>query len=96
LADVPLYFSDAIVRRAESLQQTTDAHVPRAVLSAALAEKLDVAPGAKVRVSQGTTTIVIDCEIDGRLPDNVVRIASAHVSTAALGPMFGAISVEKA
>jgi hypothetical protein len=25
-----------------------------------------------------------------------VRIASAHVSTAALGPMFGAISVEKA
>jgi NADH-quinone oxidoreductase subunit G len=96
LADVPLYFSDAIVRRAESLQQTTDAHVPRAVVSAALAEKLDVAPGAKVRVSQGTTTIMIDCAIDRGLPDNVVRIASAHVSTAALGPMFGAISVEKA
>ena len=96
LADVPLYFSDAIVRRSESLQQTTDAHVPRAVLSTALAEKLSVSPGDKVRVSQGTTTIVIECAVDRGLPDNVVRIASAHVSTAALGPMFGTISVEKA
>ena len=96
LADVPLYFSDAIVRRSESLQQTTDAHVPRAVLSTALAEKLSVSPGDKVRVSQGTTTIVIEYAVDRGLPDNVVRIASAHVSTAALGPMFGTISVEKA
>jgi NADH-quinone oxidoreductase subunit G len=96
LADVPVYFSDAIVRRAESLQQTTDARTPHAVLSVALAEKLGVNPGDKVRVSQGTTTIVIDCAIDRGLPDNVVRVASAHTSTAALGPMFGAISVEKA
>ncbi len=96
LADVPVYFSDAMVRRAESLQQTSDARAPHAVISAGLAEKLGVTPGAKVRVSQGTTTIVIDCAVDRGLPDNVVRIASAHVSTAALGPMFGAISVEKA
>ena len=96
LADVPVYFSDAIVRRAESLQQTTDARTPHAVLSVVLAEKLGVTVGDKLRVSQGTTTIVIDCAIDRGLPDNVVRIASAHPSTAALGPMFGAISVEKA
>jgi len=96
LADVPVYFSDAIVRRAESLQQTTDARAPQAVLSAALAQRLGVNPGDKVRVSQGTTTIVIDCAIDRGLPDNVVRVASAHTSTAALGPMFGAILVEKA
>lgn len=96
LADVPVYFSDAIVRRAESLQQTTDARTPHAVLSTALAEKLGAHPGDKLRVSQGTTTIVIDCAVDRGLPDNVVRVASAHTSTAALGPMFGAISVEKA
>jgi NADH-quinone oxidoreductase subunit G len=91
-----VYFSDAIVRRAESLQQTTDARTPHAVLSVALAEKLGVNSGDKVRVSQGTTTIVIDCATDRGLPENVVRVASAHTSTAALGPMFGAISVEKA
>ena len=96
LADVPLYFSDAIVRRAESLQQTTDARTPHAVLSVALAEKLGVSPGEKVRVSQGTTTIVIECAVDRGLPDNVVRVASAHASTAGLGPMFGVLSVEKA
>jgi NADH-quinone oxidoreductase subunit G len=96
LADVPLYFSDAIVRRAESLQQTNDARAPHAVISDALAEKLGVSPGDKVRVSQGTTTIVIECAVDRGLPDNVVRVASAHASTAGLGPMFGALSVEKA
>jgi NADH-quinone oxidoreductase subunit G len=95
VADVPLYLSDAIVRRAESLQQTTDARTPHAVLSVVLAEKLGVRSGDKIRVSQGTTTIVIDCGTDGGLPDNVVRIAAAHASTAALGPMFGALSVEK-
>ena len=95
IADVPVYFSDAIVRRAGGLQETTDARSPRAVLSTALAEKLGVISGAKVRVSQGTTTIVIDCAIDNGLPDNVVRVASAHPSTAALGPMFGVLSVEK-
>jgi NADH-quinone oxidoreductase subunit G len=66
------------------------------VLSVALAEKLGVSPGEKVRVSQGTTTIVIECAVDRGLPDNVVRVASAHASTAGLGPMFGVISVEKA
>jgi NADH-quinone oxidoreductase subunit G len=96
VADVPVYFSDAIVRRAEALQQTTDARPPRAVLSGALAAKLAVSDGAKVRVSQGTTTIVIDCAVDKGLPDNVVRIAAAHPATAALGPMFGELSVEKA
>jgi NADH-quinone oxidoreductase subunit G len=66
------------------------------VISDALAEKLGVSPGDKVRVSQGTTTIVIECAVDSGLPDNVVRVASAHASTAGLGPMFGALSVEKA
>jgi NADH-quinone oxidoreductase subunit G len=96
LADVPIYFSDAIVRRAKSLQQTADATVPRAILSAALAEKLGVADGATVRVKQGGGAVVLDCEIDASLPDNVVRVAAGHPSTAVLGAMFGPLSVEKA
>lgn len=95
-ADVPPYSSDAIVRRAESLQQTDDAKVPRAIISAALAATLDVSGGATVRVKQGSGSVVLACEIDESLPANVVRVAAGHPSTAALGAMFGAISVEKA
>ena len=96
VADVPLYFSDAIVRRAASLQETTDAKPPRAILPAALAQQLGVSDGATVRVKQGSGAVVLACEIDASLPANVVRVAAGHKSTAALGAMFGAVVVEKA
>ncbi len=96
VADVPLYFSDAIVRRSASLQQTADARAPRAIVSAGLAQQLGVTDGASVRVKQGSGAAVLACEIDASLPANVVRVAAGHPSTAALGAMFGAISVEKA
>ncbi len=96
VADVPVYFSDAIVRRAPALQETTDARTPKAILPVALAEKLGVREGATVRVTQGKASVVLGCAIDGSLPANVVRVAAAHTSTLALGEMFGPISVEKA
>jgi NADH-quinone oxidoreductase subunit G len=95
-ADVPLYFTDAIVRRAAALQQTIDAKPPRAVLSSELAQQLGVTDGATVRVKQGSGSAVLTCAIDDSQPANVVRIAAGHPSTAVLGAMFGAISVEKA
>ena len=96
VADVPIYFTDAIVRRASSLQQTNDAMVPKAALSAVLAAKLGVADGARLKVTQGQGTAILTATIDAKLPENVVRISAAHASTAGLGGMFGAISVEKA
>ncbi|MDB5988675.1 MAG: NADH-quinone oxidoreductase subunit, partial [Herbaspirillum sp.] len=96
IADVPIYFTDAIVRRAPSLQQTTDAVAPQAWLSAAMSAKLGVAAGDKVKVSQGQGSTVLTAAIDNSLPATVVRVAAGHNSTAALGAMFGAIAVEKA
>ncbi len=96
IADVPIYFSDAIVRRSLPLQQTRDARAPRAVISAALAQKLAVADGDPLNIAQGQHRIQLAAEIDPALPDNVVRVAAAHATTAALGAMFGALSVEKA
>ena len=96
VADVPIYFTDAIVRRAESLQLTADAQAPVASLSAALAAKLGVADGAKVKVTQGQGAAVLTAAVDVKLPENVVRVSAAHATTAGLGGMFGAISVEKA
>ncbi|MQQ99178.1 NADH-quinone oxidoreductase subunit NuoG [Glaciimonas soli] len=96
IADVPIYFADAVVRRAASLQETTDAQAPQAWLSAALAEKLGIAHGDRVHVKQGQGSTTLFAAIDKALPDSVVRVAAAHASTVALGAMFGAIAVEKA
>jgi NADH-quinone oxidoreductase subunit G len=96
LAEVPIYFSDAIVRRSPPLQATADARAPRARVSPATAARLQVAAGDKVRVVQGEGSALLELQIDERLADGVVRVAAAHASTAALGPMFGPIKVERA
>jgi NADH-quinone oxidoreductase subunit G len=96
VADVPIYSTDGVVRRAESLQLTADAQAPKAYLSSALAQKLGIEDGAQVRVKQGNGSALLAAAVDRKLPDNVVRIAAGHASTAALGAMFGAIAVERA
>ena len=96
VADVPIHFADAIVRRAPALQRTADAQLPKARMPLALMQRLGVENGSVVRVIQGANSILLPAQTDERLPDNVVRIAASHVSTAALGPMFATITVEKA
>jgi NADH-quinone oxidoreductase subunit G len=96
IADVPIYFADAVVRRAESLQKMADAAAPKAHLSSALAQQLGVAAGDTVKVTQGSGSAILVAAIDAKLPANAVRVAAAHASTAALGAMFGSITVEKA
>ena len=95
VADVSIYSTDAIVRRAPALQETTDATAPKAWLSVDLAAKLGVAAGDQVKVKQGEGSAVLVAAIDN-LPANVVRVAAGRQETASLGAMFGAISVEKA
>ena len=95
IADVPAYFADALVRRAESLQRSVDAKAPRARMNSKLAATLGISAGDRVAVRQGAGEAQLAVAIDDRLPDQCVRVAAAHASTAALGPMFGTISVEK-
>jgi len=94
IADVPIYFSDAIVRRAASLQQTHDAAPPRAWMNAALLAGLGLKDGQAVTVRQGEGEAEVSAACDDRLPRDCVRLAAAHSSTRNLGPMSGEISVE--
>ncbi|MDP1524693.1 MAG: NADH-quinone oxidoreductase subunit NuoG [Rhodocyclaceae bacterium] len=94
VADVPIHFADVLVRRASSLQATKDAAAPMARMNAAMLGKLGIAAGESVKVGAGKTALV--AELDAGVPDGCVRVAAAHASTAALGPMFGSITVEKA
>jgi NADH-quinone oxidoreductase subunit G len=97
VADVPIYSTDSLVRRAVSLQLTTDARTaPVASLPKSLWDQLGLAEGAKVRVSQGEASVVLPARLDAGLAPQAVRVPAGHPDTAALGAMFGAIAIEKA
>jgi NADH-quinone oxidoreductase subunit G len=97
LADVPIYATDALVRRAPALQATADAKLAaHASLPTALWQQLGLCDADRVRVSQGGASAELPARLDARLPANVVRVPAGLAETATLGAMFGAIVVEKA
>ncbi len=96
VADVPIHAADAIARRSAPLQATQDALPPRALMHSSEIKKLGLQAGDKVRVKVGQGSAHLALGVDDGLPMGVVRVATAHASTAGLGAMFGAITVERA
>ncbi|TDM06655.1 MAG: NADH-quinone oxidoreductase subunit G [Ideonella sp. MAG2] len=96
VADVPIYCTDALVRRADALQRTADARAPKAALPQAVWSALGLAEGARVTVSQGAASVVLPAVLDSSLAPNTIRVPAGHPDTASLGAMFGEISVSKA
>jgi len=95
IADVPIYFADPLVRRSPPLQKTRDAQAPKAWMNGRLMSRLGVQKDDLILVSQQGGQARLKAGLDERVPDDCVRIAAAHPSTAGLGPMFGALLVEK-
>ncbi len=96
IADVPIYATDALVRRADALQHTADATAPVASVSTALWDQLGLVQGASVRISQGSAHAVLPVRLDATLAATAVRVPAGHAATASLGAMFGPLTVEKA
>ncbi len=96
VSDVPIYTTDAVVRRSAALQATADAATPKVWVHGEVLNKLGVHAGATVKVSQGQGSVGLVADVDNSLPNGVVRVAAGHSATAALGAMFGMISVERA
>ena len=95
LADVPIYATDALVRRAPALQRTADAKPAVASLPAQLWQQLGLQVGDRVQVSQGAGNALLPARQDPTLAENTVRVPAGLAETASLGAMFGAIAVEK-
>lgn len=95
VADVPIYFADALVRRAPALQKAKDAAAPEARANAATLAALGIEHGARVKVKQDGAAVELTAVVDSAVAAGCVRVAAAHPSTAALGPLSGAISLER-
>jgi NADH-quinone oxidoreductase subunit G len=96
VADVPIYQTDAVVRRAPSLQKTADAALPLARMNGRLVAQLGLAENGHVSLRQTASALTLKVQRDDLLPDNCIRIPSGHPLTASLGPMFGPITAEPA
>jgi len=94
IADVPIYFTDPLVRRAPSLQKTRDARAPLARVNAATLAALNLTDGGAARVRQVGGEAMMKVAVDASVPDGCVRVAAGHATTSMLGPMFGPIGVE--
>lgn len=96
VGEVPMYQADAISRRAKPLQETNeakDAAVARA--HGSLLAKLGIAAGSTALLKQGSGEARVRVEADDSLPADVVRVATAHAATLALGGMFDAIEIKQ-
>ncbi|CAH1903524.1 NADH:ubiquinone oxidoreductase, chain G [Candidatus Nitrotoga sp. HW29] len=96
VSDVPIYTTDAIVRRAASLQKTRDAATPRALMHSVELKKLNLQSGEMVKLTQGHGSARLSIIADDSLPHGIVRVAAGHAATAELGAMFGDIMVNRA
>ena len=94
IADVPIYFADALARRAPALQKTRDAQAPAARMNAKTMAGVGAADGRSVRVKGSEGSAVLNAVLDNTVPDSCVRIAAAHPSTANLGALNDMIVVE--
>jgi NADH-quinone oxidoreductase subunit G len=95
IADVPIYSTDSLVRRATSLQLTADARAPVASLPSGLWSQLGLSEGDKVRIKQGSAQAVLQARLDATLAATAVRVPAGHPDTAMLGAMFGGLTVER-
>ncbi|HEY3327440.1 MAG TPA: NADH-quinone oxidoreductase subunit NuoG [Novimethylophilus sp.] len=94
VGEIPLYQSDAIVRRAAPLQKTKSATAPViAGLNAADMQKLGLIDGAEVVVKQNSGSVRLKVQTDNRVAAGCVRVPTARAETAALGDLFGAIAI---
>jgi NADH-quinone oxidoreductase subunit G len=95
IADVPIYFADPLARRSPPLQKTRDAQAPRAWMNAKLLARLNLVAGDRIKITQDKGEAVLAAALDDKLPDDCVRVAAAHASTASLGAPFGTLTLEK-
>jgi NADH-quinone oxidoreductase subunit G len=96
VTDVPIYRSDAMVRRAPALQATAASRAPVARMHQQTLDSLGVNAGDHVRVKSSTGQVSLSAELDNTLVPGAVRIAAAFDQTAALGSAFGHLQVERA
>lgn len=92
---VGIYHTDAIVRRASSLQQTQHAATPEARVNPFTLSGLGLVDGDNVVATQNGASAPVVVRADTTLPENVVYLP-VHSDNAALGNLMNVIELKRA
>ena len=96
LADVPIHFTDPIVRRSAALRLTLDSKKALKVgLPKKLFEEMNLKEGDAIRISQGESQVVMPATLEKDLVDGVIRLSAATPASSLLGSMFGLLTLER-
>ena len=95
VADVPIYRSDAIVRRAESLQLTNASKPPVARCHPDTLSQLGLNDGDEVRLTSDNGSTVLLAKADETLARDCVRVPVAFEQTAVLGASHQVLQMER-
>ena len=93
--DVPMYAGDTLLRRATSLQKSSDAQALCLRINSAEVARLAVADSETVSVTQGDNSAQMSLVIDDSIPNGSAWIPMAVNGADQLGDAFAAIKVEK-
>jgi len=96
IASVPPYAVDAVVRHAESLQETADGvGSANAAMCAGQAHALDIEAGQRIRLHQHDFSGDFVVDVDGRVPAGCIHVPVGAPGSETLETAFGAVTVEK-
>ena len=96
IADLPIYRSDAIVRRSQPLQEMSVSAQPQARVNPLTIAQLGVSDGDMVRVRSELGEVMVGLKADAGTPVDAVRLAAGFEQTAALGSVHGQLKMERA
>ena len=95
IATVPVYKSDAVVRRAPALQATPLSSKPQVALNPADFSAAGLTQGGQAKVSDGANTIDLAAVADARVPTGAAWIELGHAETAVLAPNGAGLTVTR-
>ena len=94
VGDVPMYASDALVRRSPPLQAITQADVLRVRLHPATVASQGLIEGQRLRLRQGAAWVEFDWMADARIAPDAVWLPTALTDTVALDGAYDALAIE--
>lgn len=95
VAEVAIYRTDAIVRRAESLQATAISQTPDVRMNSVTLTNLQLSAGDKVKVKSSVGEGEFIVALDDNLADYTLRLAQGFDATVALGNAYAQLTVER-
>lgn len=95
IAPVPIYATDALVRRSRPLQATKDAALPGVIVSPSTLDGLGLRSGESAAARQGAGSVVLDVISDHRIPDGCAWLPEGIPALAVLDSGGGGIVLEK-